>query len=47
MLEHFAKQTKKKLKIICNNLKIMTSIDSNVKKIYSQTKSGFTVSTAV
>jgi hypothetical protein len=34
MMEHFAKQARKKLKIICNNLKIMTSIDSNVKKIY-------------
>jgi len=48
MMEHFAKQSRKKLNIICNNLKITTAIDSNVKEIsYNQTKSGLTVSTAV
>jgi hypothetical protein len=35
MMEHFAKQARKKLKIICNNLKIMTAIDSNVKKFHT------------
>jgi len=47
MIEHFAKQAREKLKNICNNLKIITAIDSNVKKFHSQTKSGLTVSTAV
>ena len=32
MTEHSAKQAWKKLMIICNNLKIMTEINSNVKK---------------
>lgn len=35
MMEYFAKQARKKLKIICNNLKIMTAIDSNVKKYHT------------
>jgi hypothetical protein len=35
MMEHFTKQARKKLKIICNTLKIMTARDSNVKKYYA------------
>jgi len=35
MMELFAKEARKKLKIICNNLKIMTAIDSNVKKYHT------------
>jgi 16S rRNA C1402 (ribose-2'-O) methylase RsmI len=33
MMEHFARQARKKLKIICNNLEIMIAIESNVKII--------------
>jgi hypothetical protein len=38
MMEHFAKQARKKLKIICKNLKIMTAIDTNVKNIIQSNK---------
>jgi hypothetical protein len=33
MTEHFAKQPRKKLKVVCENLKIITAIDSKVKSI--------------